>query len=42
MTALVQSLGAESRKKLSSERSVARAIDYVLYGQGDDLPDFGD
>ncbi|MGH9961065.1 MAG: hypothetical protein ACREBC_28755 [Pyrinomonadaceae bacterium] len=28
-------------KRLSwNERSVARAIDYVLNGQGDDLPDF--
>ncbi len=29
-----------SKRKLWNERSVARAIDYVLYGQGDDLPDF--
>lgn len=29
-----------SKRKLWTERSVARAIDYVLYGQGDDLPDF--
>jgi len=27
---------------LWNERSVARAIDYVLYGQGDELPDFDD
>ena len=31
-----------SRRKLWNERSIARAIDYVLYGQGDDLPDFDD
>ena len=31
-----------SRRKLWNERSVANAIDYVLYGQGDDLPDFDD
>jgi REP element-mobilizing transposase RayT len=29
-----------SRRYLWNERSVSRAIDYVLYGQGDDLPDF--
>ncbi|PYS68117.1 MAG: hypothetical protein DMF69_21120 [Acidobacteria bacterium] len=29
-----------SKRKLWNERSIARAIDYVLYGQGDDLPDF--
>ena len=29
-----------SRRNLWNERSVARAIDYVLYGQGDELPDF--
>ncbi len=29
-----------SRKKLWNEQSVARAINYVLYGQGDDLPNF--
>ena len=29
-----------SRRKLWNEKSVANAIDYVLYGQGDDLPDF--
>jgi REP element-mobilizing transposase RayT len=31
-----------SRRNLWNERSVAQAIDYVLYGQGDDLPDFDD
>ena len=31
-----------SRRYLWNERSVARAIDYVLYGQGDELPDFDD
>ena len=31
-----------SKRKLWNERSVARAIDYVLYGQGDDLPEFDD
>ena len=31
-----------SKRKLWNEQSVARAIDYVLYGQGDDLPDFDD
>ena len=30
-----------SKRKLWNEQSVAMAIDYVLYGQGDDLPDFG-
>ena len=29
-----------SKRKLWTERSVVQAIDYVLYGQGDDLPDF--
>jgi REP element-mobilizing transposase RayT len=29
-----------SKRYLWNERSVARAIDYVLYGQGDDPPDF--
>ena len=29
-----------SRRKLWNERSVARAVEYVLYGQGADLPDF--
>ena len=31
-----------SKRRLWNERSVARAIDYVLNGQGDDLPDFDD
>ena len=31
-----------SKRKLWSERSVARAIDYVVNGQGNDLPDFDD
>jgi REP element-mobilizing transposase RayT len=31
-----------SKRKLWNERSVARAIDYVLNGQGEDLPDFDD
>lgn len=29
-----------SKRKLWNERSVARAIDYVVNGQGGDLPDF--
>ena len=29
-----------SKKRLWNEKSVARPIDYVLNGQGDDLPDF--
>jgi hypothetical protein len=29
-----------SKRKLWNEQSVAKAIDYVLNGQGDDLPDF--
>jgi hypothetical protein len=29
-----------SKRYLWNERSVERAIDYVLYGQGDELPDF--
>jgi len=29
-----------SKRRLWNEKSVARAIDYVLYGQGDELPDF--
>jgi hypothetical protein len=29
-----------SKIRLWNEQSVARAIDYVLNGQGDDLPDF--
>ena len=31
-----------SNRRLWNERSIARAIDYVLNGQGDDLPDFDD
>jgi len=31
-----------SKRCLWNERSVAQAIDYVLYGQGDEPPDFGD
>jgi REP element-mobilizing transposase RayT len=31
-----------SNRYLWNEKSVARAIDYVLYGQGDELPDFDD
>jgi REP element-mobilizing transposase RayT len=31
-----------SKRRLWNEKSVARAIDYVLYGQGDELPDFED
>ena len=31
-----------SRRNLWNEQSVARAINYVLYGQGDELPDFGE
>jgi len=31
-----------SKRRLWNERSVERAIDYVLHGQGDDLPDFDD
>ena len=31
-----------SKRSLWNERSVARAIDYVLNGQGGDLPDFDD
>jgi hypothetical protein len=31
-----------SRRNLWNERSVAQAIDYVLSGQGGDLPDFDD
>ena len=29
-----------SKRYLWNETSVARAIEYVLFGQGDDLPDF--
>lgn len=31
-----------SKRKLWNEQSVARAIDYALNGQGNDLPDFDD
>jgi REP element-mobilizing transposase RayT len=31
-----------SKRKLWTEKSVGRAIDYVLNGQGDELPDFDD
>jgi REP element-mobilizing transposase RayT len=31
-----------SRRNLWSERSIARTVDYVLNGQGDDLPDCDD
>ncbi|HEY6806076.1 MAG TPA: transposase [Pyrinomonadaceae bacterium] len=31
-----------SKRRLWNERSVDRAVGYVLYGQGDDLPDFDD
>lgn len=31
-----------SKRRLWNEQSVANAIDYVLYGQGDELPDFDD
>ncbi len=31
-----------SRRKLWNEKSIARAIEYVLYGQGDVLPSFDD
>jgi REP element-mobilizing transposase RayT len=31
-----------SKRRLWNERSVANAIDYVLNGQGDDLPNFND
>ena len=31
-----------SNRRLWNERSVARAIDYVLNGQGEELPDFDD
>jgi REP element-mobilizing transposase RayT len=30
-----------SKRRLWNERSVGRAIEYVLYGQGDELPDCG-
>ena len=39
----VESVGRERQQRyLWNERSVAQAIEYVLYGQGDDLPDFDD
>ena len=31
-----------SKRRLWNEQSVERAIDYVLFGQGDDLPEFDD
>jgi REP element-mobilizing transposase RayT len=31
-----------SKRRLWNERSVANAVEYVLNGQGDDLPDFDD
>ncbi len=31
-----------SKRRLWNERSVTRAIEYVLYDQGDELPDFDD
>ena len=31
-----------SNRRLWNQQSVARAVDYVLYGQGDDLPQFDD
>ena len=31
-----------SKRRLWNEQSISQAIDYVLYGQGDDLPDFDD
>jgi REP element-mobilizing transposase RayT len=31
-----------SKRRLWNERSVVRAVDYVLNGQGDELPDFDD
>ena len=31
-----------SKRRLWNERSVSRAVEYVLFGQGDDLPDFDD
>ena len=34
--------GKGSKRYLWNERSVARAIEYVLCGQGDELPDFED
>ncbi len=31
-----------SKRRLWTEQSIAKAIEYVLYGQGDDLSDFDD
>jgi hypothetical protein len=31
-----------SKRNLWTERSVARVVEYVLHGQGDDLPEFDD
>lgn len=31
-----------SKRRLWNEKSVANAINYVLYGQGDELPDFNE
>ena len=31
-----------SNRWLWNEQSVAKAVEYVLYGQGDELPDFDD
>jgi hypothetical protein len=31
-----------SRRYLWNERSVERAVDFVRYGQGDELPEFDD
>ncbi len=39
-TDLVPGREKGSKVKLWNEKSIASAIDYVLYGQGDDLPDF--
>jgi hypothetical protein len=37
----IQSVGGKGSKRyLWNEQSVAKAIEYVLYGQGDELPDF--
>ncbi len=29
-----------SKRRLWNEQSIERAVNYVLFGQGDDLPDF--
>ena len=34
--------GKGSKRNLWNEQSVTRAVEYVLYGQGDELPDFDD